>query len=215
MLNVAVFVSGGGTNLQAILDQIADQRLRDVRIVGVLASRDGVFALERARLAGIPTAVVSRSRYPDMETYDQAMLDGLDRLSASPVDLIVLAGFLSLLGPELVRRYAGRIINVHPALIPSFCGPGMYGIRPHEAAIARGVRITGATVHVVDEAYDAGPIILQKAVAVLQDDTPQTLQLRVMQEAEQVILPEAIRLFAENRITINGRKVRIREDEPS
>lgn len=212
VLNIAVFVSGSGTNLQAIIDHIADGRLPDVRISGVLASREGVYALERAHLAGIPSVVISRSRYPDLDTYDQAMLQALDVLTQEPVGLVVLAGFLSLLGPRLVRRYAGRIINVHPALIPSFCGPGMYGIKPHEAAIARGVRVSGATVHIVDEVYDAGPIILQKAVEVYQDDTPQTLQLRVMKEAEQVILPEAIRLFAEKRIAIDGRIVRIREE---
>lgn len=212
MLNIAVLVSGGGTNLQAIIDHIADGRLPDVRIVGVIASREGVYALERARLADIPSAVISRSRYPDLDTYDQAMLQALDALTQEPVGLVVLAGFLSRLGPGLVRRYAGRIINVHPALIPSFCGPGMYGIKPHEAAIARGVRLSGATVHVVEEVYDDGPIILQKAIEVHQDDTQQTLQLRIMKEAEQVILPEAIRLFAENRIAIDGRIVRIREE---
>lgn len=212
VLTLAVLVSGGGTNLQAIMDRIADQSLKNVRIAGVISSREGVYALDRARQAGIPTAVVSRSHYSNLDTYDQAMLNALDSIASEPIDLIVLAGFLSLLGAGLVHHYAGRIINVHPALIPSFCGPGMYGIRPHEAALARGVRVTGATVHLVDEVYDEGPIILQKAVSVLQDDTPQTLQLRVMKEAEQVILPEAIRLFAENRITIDGRKVRIREE---
>jgi len=214
VLNVLVLVSGGGTNLQAILERIADGGLPNVRIVGVLSSRDGVKALERARLAGIPTAVVTRSHYADLTAYYQAMLTAVDRLTADSVGLVVLAGFLSLLGPGFVHRFAGRIINVHPALIPSFCGPGMYGIRPHEAALARGVRVTGATVHLVDEAYDEGPILLQKAVDVHQDDTPETLQQRVMKEAEQVILPEAVRLFAEGRVAIEGRKVHIREVSP-
>jgi phosphoribosylglycinamide formyltransferase-1 len=212
VLHIVLLVSGNGTNLQVILDQIADQRLQNVQIVGVIASRENTFAQERARLAGIPTAVVKRSDYDSREAYDQAMLDTLAEISEKPVDLVVLAGFLSLVGPELIRRFNGRIINIHPALIPSFCGPGMYGIHPHEAAIDRGVRITGATVHLIDEDYDHGPIILQKAVAILADDTPQTLQQRVMAEAEQVILPEAIRLFAENRIVIEGRHVRIRKE---
>lgn len=213
ILKVAVFVSGGGTNLQAILDQIADGRLPRVRVIGVLASRPGTFAEERARRAGIPAVVVSRSDCAGAEAYDQAVLSALESFPDGPPGLIVLAGFLSLLGPRLVRAYRGRIINVHPALVPSFCGPGMYGIRPHEAALTCGVRVTGATVHFVDEHYDEGPIILQKTVDVLPDDTPQTLQQRVMTEAEQVILPEAIRLFAANRIVIEGRTVRIKEKE--
>ncbi len=212
MLNVLVLVSGGGTNLQAILDRMAEGRLPGVRIVGVISSRSGAYAMERAAAAGIPSLVVSKKQHPDMADYDAAMIEAADRLSDEPVGLVVLAGFLSLLGPDFIARFKNRIINIHPALIPSFCGPGMYGIRPHEAAIDRGVRISGATVHVVDESYDAGPIISQKAVEVRWDDTPQTLQKRIMQEAEQVLLPEAIRLFAESRITIEGRKVHIREE---
>lgn len=212
VLNIAVLVSGGGTNLQAILDQIAGQLLKNVHIALVISSREGTFAQERAKLAGIPSTVISRACFTNSAVYDKAMLNALESLSDAAIDLVVLAGFLSMVGPQVVRRYAGRIINVHPALIPSFCGPGMYGIRPHEAAIERGVRITGATVHIVNENYDDGPIILQKAVDVLPDDTPQTLQQRVMKEAEQVILPEAIRLFADNRIAIDGRKVRIKEE---
>ncbi len=213
ILKIAVFVSGGGTNLQAILDQIADGRLPGVRVIGVIASRSGTFAEERARRAGIPVAVVSRAACAGIDAYDDAMLAALDGFPGGPPGLIVLAGFLSLLGPRLVGTYSGRIINVHPALVPCFCGPGMYGIRPHEAVLARGVKVTGATVHFVDEHYDEGPIILQKAVAVEPGDTPQTLQQRVMKEAEQVILPEAIRLFASHRIVMDGRIVRIREEE--
>lgn len=210
-LNIVVLVSGGGTNLQAILDRIADGYLDHVRVTGVISSREGVRALERAEANGIPSTVVSRKAFPDMAAYDQAMLAAVGELSPEPVGLIVLAGFLSLLGPAFIDRFRGRIINVHPALIPSFCGPGMYGIRPHEAALERGVRVSGATVHLVDEDYDAGPILLQKCVRVLPDDTPQSLQLRIMQEAEQVILPEAIRLFSEDKITMDGRTVRIWE----
>ena len=212
VLKLAVLVSGGGTNLQAIIDQIADGRLQQVRIIGVIASRPGTFAEERARRAGIPVAVVGRAACAGPEAYDEAMLSALTAFPEGPPGLIVLAGFLSLLGPQLVRQYSGRIINVHPALVPCFCGPGMYGIKPHEAALARGVKVTGATIHFVDENYDEGPIILQKAVDVLPDDTPQTLQQRVMKQAEQVILPEAIRLFAAHRIVIDGRIVRIREE---
>lgn len=204
MLDIAVLVSGGGTNLQSIIDRIADHRLPGVRIVGVIASRPGTLAEQRAKLAGIPCRTVSRKDYPDLDSYDQAMLDLLKPWNPG---LLVLAGFLSLLGPRLVKAWHNRIINVHPSLIPAFCGPGLYGIRPHEAALAYGVRITGATVHLVDENYDEGPIILQKAVEVHQDDTPQSLQLRVMKEAEQVILPKAIALFAAGRIHFEGRRV--------
>jgi len=209
MLDLVVLVSGGGTNLQAIIDRIADGTLAGVRIAGVVASRPGTFAEERARRAGIPCRIVRRGDYGDLSAYDRAMIQAL---SAWPAGLVVLAGFLSLLGPEFVARYANRIINIHPSLLPAFCGPGLYGIRPHEAALEYGVRVTGATVHFVDEHYDHGPIILQKAVPVRQDDTPQSLQLRVMQEAEQVILPQAIALYAAGRIKTNGRKTIIEGD---
>jgi phosphoribosylglycinamide formyltransferase-1 len=206
MFNLAVFVSGGGTNLQAILDQIADGRLANVAVCRVIASRTGTMAEERARAAGIPTAVISRKSYASLAEYDQAILAVL---RPDPIDLVVLAGFLSLLGPDFIAAYPNRIINIHPALLPAFGGPGLYGIRPHEAAIAYGARISGATVHLVDVEYDQGPIILQQAVPVLGEDTPQTLQQRVMREAEQVILPQAIGLFAAGRIEIDGRLVRI------
>jgi phosphoribosylglycinamide formyltransferase 1 len=210
MLDIAVFVSGTGTNLQAILDRIADGSLEGVRVACVIASRTGTLAESRANKAGIPCQVIRRSDFPDITTYDQALLK---TLSPWPIGLIVLAGFLSMLGPGFIAAFKNRIINVHPALIPSFCGHGLYGIRPHEAALEYGVRISGATVHFVDENYDEGPIILQKAVPVLPNDTPQSLQLRVMQQAEQIILPQAIALFAAGRLEIVGRRVIIKEEK--
>ena len=203
MLDIAVLVSGGGTNFQAIIDRIADGSLPQVRVVGVVASRQGTLAEKRAERAGIPCCVVSRKDYRDLASYDLAMIEAISPWNPG---LIVLAGFLSLLGPKMVNTWRNRIINVHPSLIPAFCGPGLYGIRPHEAALEYGVKLTGATVNIVDEHYDQGPIILQKAVEVRQDDTPQSLQHRVMEEAEQIILPRAIALFASGRIRIEGRK---------
>jgi len=209
MLNLAVFVSGGGTNLQAILDHLAANRLPGVRICCVVASKSGTYAEERAKGAGIPTFVIARKSYPDLAAYDQALLETLQPYS---IGLVVLAGFLSLLGPDFIAAYPNRIINIHPSLIPSFCGPGFYGIKPHEAALAYGVRITGATVHFIDAQYDQGPIILQKAVPILADDTPKSLQQRVMKEAEQIILPQAIALFAAGRIEVHGRITKINEE---
>lgn len=209
LYHIAVFVSGGGTNLQAIMDQIADGRLPGVHISCVIASRADCLAEQRARAANIPVAVIRKKDYADIAAYDRTLLDAL---RPYPVDLVVLAGFLSLLGPDFVAAYQDRIINVHPSLIPSFCGTGFYGIRPHEAALDYGVRITGATVHLVDAVYDHGPIVLQKAVAVHPDDTPQTLQQRVMTEAEQVLLPQAIALFAAGRVERTGRVTRIKPD---
>lgn len=206
---ISVFVSGGGTNLQAIIDQINDGSLPGVSIAGVIASRTGTLAEQRAANAQLPCKIINRHDYPDLASYDQAILSAL---SIWQPDLIVLAGFLSLLGPAVIEAYRNRIINIHPSLIPSFCGPGLYGIRPHQAALDYGVKVSGATVHVVDEHYDEGPIILQKAVMVQPDDTPQTLQLRIMQEAEQIILPQAIALFAAGRVRIVGRRAIIEED---
>lgn len=203
MLDVVVLVSGGGTNLQSIIDRIAAGNLPNVRITGVIASKSGTFAEQRAARAGIPCQTISRKAFTDIASYDEAMLAALQRWQPG---LVVLAGFLSLLGPGVVSAYRNRIINIHPSLIPAFCGPGLYGIRPHEAALAYGVKVSGATVHFVNEHYDEGPIILQKAVCVREDDTPQSLQLRVMEEAEQVILPQAIALFAAGRIRIDGRR---------
>ena len=180
MFQIAVLVSGGGTNLQAIIDQITAGRLPGVKIACVLASKAGCLAQTRAKKAGIPTYVLPRQEYADLKTFDQALLTVLQD---KEIDLVVLAGFLSLLGPDFIAAYPDRIINVHPSLIPAFCGPGYYGIKPHEAALAYGVRLSGATVHLVDTSYDTGPIILQKAVAVANEDTPESLQRRIMREA--------------------------------
>ncbi len=212
MFQIAVLVSGGGTNLQALIDQIRAGRLKGVRIKAVLASKEGCLAQKRAEAAGIETFVVSRKKYQSLQEFDQALLAVLrDR----PVDLVVLAGFLCLLGPDFIAAYPNRIINVHPSLIPAFCGPGFYGIKPHEAALQYGVRISGATVHLVDSSYDTGPIVLQKAVEIVQGDTAQSLQKRIMLDAEQQILPQAIALFAAGRITVCGRKVLIKEEKKS
>ncbi len=208
MYKLVVLVSGGGTNLQAVISQIADGKLPGIKIAGVLASKPDIGACKRAQDAQLPCAVLSRNDYKNIHEYDRAMLQIIEPWQP---DLVVLAGFLSLIGPEVISRYDKRIINIHPSLIPSFCGTGLYGLRVHQAALEYGVKLTGATVHLVDEAYDQGPIVLQKAVDVKPDDTPQTLQQRVMVEAEQQILPEAIRLFASDRISLKGRTVHIRE----
>ncbi len=203
-MHVVVLVSGGGTNLQAILDRLASGVLRNVRIVRVISSSYDAYALRRAADAHIPTSVIARKDFTDTDAYDRGMLSELQKDEA---DLIVLAGFLSLLGPLTVHAFSGRILNIHPSLIPAFCGHGMYGIRPHEAAIKRGVKISGATVHFVTEGYDEGPILLQKAIGVEPDDTPQSLQQRIMRECEQEILPEAIQLIADKRVCLDHNRV--------
>ena len=200
-MKIAVFVSGGGTNLQAIIDNTKDGVLKDIDISLVLSSSKDAYALERAANNGIKTAVVSKKDFASIEEWDEKVVSEVDKSGA---ELIVLAGYLSLLGPKLVSKYSNRIINIHPALIPSFCGAGMYGIRPHQAALAKGVKVSGATVHFVNENYDEGPIILQKAVDVLPDDTPETLQKRIMQECEWKILPQAIRLIADGKVVIEN-----------
>ncbi len=205
-MRIAVFVSGGGTNLQAIMDQIREHKLKNVEIVRVIASRAGTFAQSRAQNAGIPVSVIIRKDCESQETYDQLLIAALD---TDDIELVVLAGFLSFLGQSFIHRYRNRIINVHPALIPAFCGAGMYGLRPHIAAIEKGVKITGATVHLVDGEYDTGPIILQKAVEVRDEDTPESLQKRVMAEAEQILLPQAIQLFADSVLRFEGKKTYI------
>lgn len=200
-MKIAVFVSGGGTNLQAIIDNTKDGILKDIEITLVLSSSKDAYALERAANNGIRSAVVSRKDFDSIEKWDEAVLSEVDNSGA---ELIVLAGYLSLLGPRVISKYSNRIINVHPALIPSFCGAGMYGIRPHKAALAKGVKVSGATVHFVNENYDEGPILLQKAVDVLPDDTPESLQMRIMKECEWKILPQAIRLIADGRVIIEN-----------
>lgn len=193
MLKLCVCVSGGGTNLQAIIDAIDTGKITNAQIVRVISNNKGAFALERARRNNIDAVAVSPKDYADRALFNEAFLNHVDE--AEP-DLIVLAGFLVVLPPMMIKKYEGRIINIHPALIPSFCGKGYYGLKVHEAALARGVKITGATVHYVDEGTDTGPIILQKAVEVLPDDTPEVLQKRVMEQAEWVILPQAINMIA-------------------
>ena len=200
-MKIAVFVSGGGTNLQAIIDNTKDGILKDIEIVLVLSSSKDAYALERAANNGIPSAVVSRKDFDSIEAWDDAVVEAVEKSGA---ELVVLAGYLSLLGPKIVSKYSNRIINIHPALIPSFCGAGMYGIRPHKAALAKGVKVSGATVHFVNENYDEGPILLQKAVDVLPDDTPESLQKRIMQECEWKILPQAIRLIADGKVIIDN-----------
>lgn len=189
MKKVAVLVSGGGTNLQALLDSEARGENPAGKITLVVASKPGVYALERAANAGVKGVVVARKEYASGEEYDAALLAVL---RAHEIDVVVLAGFLTVLGHSVIAAYPNKIINVHPALIPSFCGPGMYGLRPHQAALARGCKVTGATVHFVNEECDGGPILLQKAVEIQPGDTPETLQKRVMVEAEWQLLPKAL-----------------------
>jgi phosphoribosylglycinamide formyltransferase-1 len=205
-MKIAVFVSGGGTNLQAIIDNTKDGILKDIEIAIVLSSSKDAYALERAANNGITSVVVSKKHFDSVEDWDEAVVKAVDESGA---ELIVLAGYLSLMGPKVVSKYSNRIINIHPALIPSFCGAGMYGIRPHRAALAKGVKVSGATVHFVNENYDEGPILLQKAVDVLADDTPETLQRRVMEEAEWKIMPQAIDLIAQGRVRIEDGRTRI------
>jgi len=199
MLRVLVCVSGGGTNLQAIIDAEKAGNLGDTKIVRVISNNPGAYALERAKAAGIEGVCVSPKEYEKREEFHKALLAAINE--AQP-DLIVLAGFLVVIPKEVISTYRNRIINIHPSLIPSFCGTGYYGLKVHEAALERGVKITGATVHFVDEGTDTGPIILQKAVEVKEGDTPKELQLRVMQEAEWVILPAAIKLIADGKVTL-------------
>jgi len=202
-MNIAVLVSGGGTNLQAIMDRMNEGVMPQVNLVKVISSSPEAYALSRAENNHIPFCVISRKEYADMQAYDEAMLA---ELTDSSADLVVLAGFLSLLGPKVVSVFSNRIINIHPSLIPSFCGKGMYGIRPHEAALARGVKISGATVHFVNECYDEGPILLQKSIEIYEDDTPQSLQKRIMLTCEQELLPRAIQLIADNKVTIENNR---------
>ena len=205
--NIAVLVSGGGTNLQALIDAEKRGELGNGKITLVISSKPDVYALQRAADNDIASLVLSRKDYADIATYSRALADALTDAGA---DLVVLAGFLTIIDEQVYERFPNRILNVHPALIPSFCGKGYYGLRVHEAALEKGVRVSGATVHIVTPECDAGPIVLQKAVEVKQDDTPETLQRRIMEEAEWKILPKAVRLFCDGRITVENNKVYIK-----
>lgn len=195
MLRIGVLVSGGGTNLQAILDAIDNKTITNVEVAVVISNNEGAYALERARKHKIPAECISPKSFDSREAFNKALIERVDSYG---LDLIVLAGFLVKIPEGMIAKYRNKIINIHPSLIPSFCGVGYYGLKVHEAALARGVKITGATVHYVDEGMDSGPIILQKAVEVKEGDTPQILQRRVMEEAEWKILPQAIQMIADN-----------------
>ena len=206
MLNIGVLVSGGGTNLQKLIDAQQAGEIKNGAIRVVVASRADAFALERAKRAGIEAIVLCRKVYPDVESYSEALIHALQ---ARDVDLVVLAGFLTITGDNFIKAYENRIMNVHPALLPAFGGKGFYGLHVHEAVLARGCKLTGATVHFANEVCDGGPIILQKAVEVKDGDTPETLQRRVMEEAEWVLLPQAVSLFCEGRLQVKDGKVNI------
>lgn len=206
MKRIAVLVSGGGTNLQALIDAQACGRLEGGEIAAVISSKPGVYALERARAAAIPSYVIARKDYPSNRELTTALVAQLRALS---IDLVVLAGFMTILTEEMVRAFPNAILNVHPALIPSFCGAGYYGLHVHEKALEYGVKLSGATVHFVSEECDGGPIVLQKAVPVEDGDTPETLQRRVMEQAEWILLPQAAALFCQDRLQVDGRRVRI------
>lgn len=209
-VRIAVLVSGGGTNLQALLDAQSRGEIPGGEIALVVASKPGVFALERAEKAGVEALVVARKDYPDTTAFCAALRQ---TLQSRDIGLVVLAGFLSILDEAFIRAYENRIINVHPSLIPSFCGKGFYGLKVHEQALARGVKVTGATVHFVNEGADEGPIILQRAVDILPGDSPETLQRRVMEQAEWKLLPRAVALFCAGRLKVEGNMVHIEEEQ--
>ena len=208
MKNITVLVSGGGTNLQALIDAEKSGIIKNGKITRVISSNPDAYALTRAKNADIKTDVVSRKDFSSSEEYDKAILKAL---TSANTDLIVLAGFMYILGKSVTDQYKNKIMNVHPALIPSFCGEGYYGLRVHKAALEYGVKLTGATVHFVNEQADAGPIIIQKSVAIKSYDTPETLQKRVMEQAEWQILPRAVALFCEDKLSVNGNIVNIKE----
>lgn len=208
MLRVVVCVSGGGTNLQAILDAIDNHTITNTEVVAVVSNNANAYALERAKEHGIEGVCVSPKQFENREKFNETFLEKIDRYQP---DLIVLAGFLVVIPERMIQKYRNRIINIHPSLIPSFCGTGYYGLKVHEGALARGVKVTGATVHFVDEGTDTGPIILQQPVMVEADDTPQVLQRRVMEQAEWKILPQAIDLIAGGRVKVSDGKVVITE----
>jgi phosphoribosylglycinamide formyltransferase-1 len=204
---IAVLVSGGGTNLQALIDAGERGELGNGKIELVIASKAGVFALERAEKHSIPSLVLARRDYPDIADYSSALVE---KLRENRIDLVVLAGFLTIIDEQVYNAFPNRILNVHPALIPSFSGKGYYGLAVHEAALEKGVKVSGATVHIVTPECDAGPIVLQRAVEVCEDDTPETLQRRIMEEAEWKILPLAVKLFCDGRISVENNKVHIK-----
>lgn len=205
-LRVVVMVSGGGTNLQAIIDSVKDGTITNTQIVGVISNNKNAYALKRAEENDIPSVCVSPKDFETRDIFNEKLLEAVD--SYEP-DLVVLAGFLVVIPPEMIKKYENRMINIHPSLIPSFCGKGYYGLKVHEAALARGVKVVGATVHFVDEGTDTGPIILQKAVEVQQGDTPEVLQRRVMEQAEWKILPKAIDLIANGKVRVDDHKATI------
>ena len=207
-LKIAVLVSGGGTNLQAIIDKIASGEITNTEIALVFSNNRKAYALERAKMAGIPAKALSPKQFENREAFNDAVLEVIEE---SKADLIVLAGCLMYIPPKLIEKYHNRIINIHPSLIPSFCGKGYYGLTVHEQALKRGVKVTGATVHFVDEVLDNGPIILQKAVMIEEGDTPEVLQRRVMEQAEWVILPKAIDLIANGKISVENGIAHIKE----
>ena len=206
MLRVAVMVSGGGTNLQAIIDAVKDGTITNTELVAVISNNAGAYALTRAKDNNIPAYCISPKDYESRDAFNDALLDKVNELN---VDLIVLAGFLVRIPEKMVHQYSHRIINIHPSLIPSFCGVGFYGLKVHEAALAKGVKVSGATVHYVDEGMDTGEIIFQKAVEVKDGDTPEILQKRVMEQAEWKIMPQAIDLIANGKVTVMGKTVHI------
>ena len=207
-MKIVVMVSGGGTNLQAIIDSVKNGQITNAEIAGVISNNKNAYALERARKNNIPAMYISPKDYDSREEFNEKLLEAVDALSP---DLVVLAGFLVVIPPAMIERYRNRMINIHPSLIPSFCGRGYYGLKVHEAALARGVKVVGATVHFVDEGTDTGPIILQKAVEVQQGDTPEILQRRVMEQAEWKILPRAIDLIANGKVKVVDNRTIIEE----
>lgn len=209
MLKVVIMVSGGGTNLQAVIDGVEDGSISNTEIAGVISNNKNAYALQRAKDHGISARCISPKDFADRGEFNEKLLEAVDGYGP---DLIVLAGFLVVIPPEMTKRYRNRMINIHPSLIPSFCGTGYYGLKVHEAALARGVKVVGATVHFVDEGTDTGPIILQKAVEVQQGDTPEVLQRRVMEQAEWKILPRAIDLIANGRVSVKDGRTAILDE---
>lgn len=209
MLRIGVMVSGGGTNLQAIIDAVAQRKVTNTEIVAVISNNKNAYALERAKKAGIEAVCISPKDFDSREEFNEKLIEKIDSLQ---LDLIVLAGCLVVLPEKLIKKYPNKIINIHPSLIPSFCGTGYYGLKVHEKALERGVKVTGATCHFVDAGTDTGPIIFQQPVEVMEDDTPETLQRRVMEQAEWVILPKAIHAIANGRVTVEGNKVKVKPE---